>query len=62
MDVAQLGFGVDTKPLDRANRELDKLPKSEYQPESIDSETLRGCTVPPRSVRLRASDLRQPAE
>jgi spermidine synthase len=41
---------------------IDKLPESEYQPESIDSETLRGCTVTPRSVRLRASDLRQPAE
>ncbi|MGW9479082.1 spermidine synthase [Saccharomonospora azurea] len=33
----------------------EALATSAYVPESIDAETLRGCTVPPRSVRLRAS-------
>jgi spermidine synthase len=33
----------------------EALARSAYRPESIDADTLRGCTVPPRSVRLKAS-------
>lgn len=36
----------------------EALARSAYLPESIDADTLRGCTVPPRSVRVRASGLR----
>lgn len=32
----------------------EALARSAYRPESIDAEALRGCTVPPRSVRIRA--------
>lgn len=33
----------------------ERLADSPYRPESIDAETLRGSTVPPHSVRVRAS-------
>ncbi|WP_024874587.1 spermidine synthase [Saccharomonospora piscinae] len=34
---------------------ISRLAGASHRPDSIDADTLRGCTVPPRSVRLRAS-------
>jgi spermidine synthase len=38
------------KALDTMTAKLDTLP---YRPRTIDAQTLRGCTVPPRTLRVR---------
>lgn len=35
---------------------IERLSRASYRPRSIDADTLRGCTVPPYSVRVTPSD------
>jgi spermidine synthase len=45
-------FGLAEPLDDPVARMLDRLPALPYRPHTIDAETLRGSTIPPRSVRL----------